>query len=179
MPEISDEELAWFQAQARTAQFAENLYNHPKVSKQAKALIKEAYPDLEIPGYDAQQYVDRKFAERDEKAAEAAKREHDAEVERQWKEQRAATQKRYGFTDEAMAELEKLMVERKVADYDVAATYHAAKNPKTSQPTFSDQYWNYQKRDGWADIAKDPEGWARNEILGALRNEEAKQRDRF
>jgi hypothetical protein len=179
MPEITEEQLEWFQKQAQTAQFVESIYNNPRTSTKAKALIKEAYPDLEIPGYDAQQYVDQRFAERDQRAAEYARQQREANEDRMWREQREATQKKYGFTEEAMADLEKTMKDRSVADYEVAATYHVAKNPKTSQPTFDDNRWNYQKSDNWGEISKDPEGWARNEILGAIRNDEARQRNQF
>jgi hypothetical protein len=80
-----------------------------------------------------------------------------------------------------MKELEKFMFERNVGDYEVAATYHAAKNPKPSEPTagYKDPYYNFGKGDLFKEIAKDPEGWGRDEIIKAIRNDEARNRNAF
>ena len=66
-----------------------------------------------------------------------------------------------------MTELEKMMVERGVGDYEVAAHWKAAKDPKPVEAQYNDGHWNHSKKEGWEQIAKDPEGWARSQLMGA------------
>jgi hypothetical protein len=181
MPALTDQQYADLMRKAQTADFVESIWNNPQFSNDAKALVKKAYPNLEIPGFDQQQYVDKQFADRDHRAAEDAKRAREAEEDRRWKEERARVQQERGFTDDTMKEIEQAMVERKIGDYEAAADHYAARHPKTSDPADGgDHFWNYQKKEGWGDIAKDPEGWARKEILGAIRSDQARARqDRF
>lgn len=175
--QISDEEDAVYRQQANIVKFIESIYNDPQLNREAKALIKKKYPTLQIPDYDIMSEVDRRFAEERQQrdAAENEKRQK-AEQER-FENQRGQTKQKYGFTDEAMTDLEKFMVEHNVGDYEVAATYHAVKNPKPSEATFDDQRWNHSKQEGFAEIAKDPEAWGKAEIMKALHNdqERAKQ----
>ena len=80
----------------------------------------------------------------------------------------AGVLKEYGFTDEGMEKLERVMVERNIGDYEAAAVLMAAKEPKTAEATYDSHYWNHNKKPGWQEIAKDTEAWGRNEILGAI-----------
>jgi hypothetical protein len=174
--QIEDDEYNFLQQRRQVADFVESIYNDPQLSKEAKALIKKKYPTLQIPDYDIETKVDQRFKERDDRereAAETARRQADDEA---YKSKRKKTQDEYGFTDDAMKELEDFMIERNIGDYEVAATYKAAKSPKTTDPTqaYDDQRWNHAQRDGFAEVAKDPEGWARKEILGAIFRDEQK-----
>jgi hypothetical protein len=175
---ISDEEYKYLQDKRMTADFVESIYNDPKFNKQAKALIKEKYPNLSIPDFDLEQKVEQRFSAEDQKkqreAAEAAARA-DREA---WNASRAKVQKQYGFTDEAMKDLEKWMHEKAVADHEVAAEYRASKNPQTSSPTYDSQFWHHEKASDFNEIAKDPEAWGRKEILGAIHRDEERARGR-
>ncbi|HEY2530272.1 MAG TPA: hypothetical protein VGJ20_20440 [Xanthobacteraceae bacterium] len=174
---IPDEEYTFLQGRRQVADFVESIYNDPQLNKEAKALIKKKYPNMAIPDYDIEQRVEERFAtekrERDER--ESKQRE---ETERsRFLDTRKKTQDAYGFTDQAMDDLEKLMIERNVGDYEVAAKFVASQNPKPSEATFNDGRWNHDKAPGFKEIAADPEGWARSEILKSLYNdqERAKQ----
>lgn len=174
--QIEDDEYSFLQQRRQVADFVESIYNDPQLSKEAKALIKKKYPNLQIPDFDIETKVDARFAERDRRESEereAARRERE---EAAYKTSRQKTQQEYGFTDDAMKELEDFMIERNIGDYEVAATYKAAKMPKTTDPTqaYDDQRWNHAQKDGFAEVAKDPEGWARKEILGAIFRDEQK-----
>ena len=103
----------------------------------------------------------------------AAKADRDA-----WNASRAKVKKDYGFTDEGMADLEKWMHEKAVADHEVAAEYRASKNPQTSSPTYDSQFWRHEQADNFNEIAKDPEAWGRKEILGAIHRDEERARGR-
>jgi|SRR5580692_2437598 hypothetical protein len=175
---ITDEEYNYLQNKRMTADFVESIYNDPKFNKQAKALIKEKYPNLSIPDFDLEQKVEQRFSAEDQKkqkeAAEAAaKADRDA-----WNASRAKVQKQYGFTDEGMKDLETWMHEKAVADHEVAAEYRASKNPQMSSPTFDSQFWHHEKAPEFAEIAKDPEAWGRKEILGAIHRDEERARGR-
>ena len=122
---------------------------------------------MAIPDYDIEQRLEERLAadkkERDDRETGAAQPNRPTKIRQHL---RKKTQEQYGFTDKAMEDLEKLMLERNVGDYEVAAQYMASKEPRPSDATaFSDGRWNIDKAPGFAEIAKDPEGWGRSEIL--------------
>ena len=166
--EITDEEYNFLQSRRQVADFVESIYNDPALSKEAKALIKKKYPQVQIPDLDIEERLTQRLDEDRKQREEEKRAAREAEEEKRFNETRARVQKEYGYTEDGMKELEKMMLERNIGDYEVAATYHATKNPKTSDATQHDGLWHHQKQDNFADIAKDPEGWARNEIFGAL-----------
>jgi hypothetical protein len=159
---IEDREYNFLQGRRQVADFVESIWNDPQLNTEAKALVKRKYPNLKIPDYDLEQHVNKRIDE-------DRRERREAEENKKFSELRANTQKQYGFTDEAMKDLEKFMVEKNVGDYDVAAGYLASKEPpKTSQATYQDQYWNHGKGDNWKEVTADPEGWARGEILKTI-----------
>lgn len=173
---ISDQEDAWYKGQAEIAAFANALYADPNLSPRLKRMIKEKYPQISMPDIDIEDRVEARLAERDRVDQEAKAAQTREEQDRAWQERRAKTQKDYGFTPEGMEKLEKMMVDRNVGDYEVAASYMAAKEPKPSEGSFDHFRWNHDKQPGWAEIAKDPEGWGRGEILKAIRADQERER---
>jgi hypothetical protein len=175
---ISDEEYNFLQGRRQVADFVESIYNDPQLAREAKALIKKKYPHLNIPDFDIEQRVDERFEkERQEREAREDAQRKAAEDDR-FKKLRDKTKADYGFTDEAMAKLEQLMVDRNIGDYEAAAMLMASKEPKTSEPTFDSQHWNHDKQDNFAEISKDPEAWGRSELMRAIRADEQKARER-
>jgi hypothetical protein len=173
---ISDEEYKFLQDKRMTADFVEGIYNDPQLNKEAKRLIKKKYPNLAIPDYDMEQKIEQRFSAADQaKAKEAADARAKADRDA-WNASRAKVQKQYGFTDEGLADLEKWMHEKAVADHEVAAEYRAQKNPQTSSPTYDSQFWRHDKAPDFAEIAKDPEAWGRKEIIGAINRDEERAR---
>jgi hypothetical protein len=175
---ISDEEYKYLQDKRMTADFVESIYNDPQLNKEAKRLIKRKYPNLAIPDFDIETKVEQRFNAEDQKKAKEAADAAAAADRAAWNASRAKVQKEYGFTDEAMKDLEKWMHEKAVADHEVAAEYRASKNPQTSSPTYDSQFWHHEKADGFAEIAKDPEAWGRKELLGAIHRDEERARGR-
>jgi hypothetical protein len=175
---ISDDEYSFLQNKKMTADFVESIYNDPQLNREAKKLIKRKYPNLAIPDYDIEQSVNARLdADKQEReAAKAAERQKADDAA--WKTQRKKTQDAYGFTDQAMTDMEKWMQEKGVGDYDVAAEYRASKNPKTSDPTFDSQYWHHDKAPDFKEIAQDPEAWGRKEILSAINRDTERARGR-
>jgi hypothetical protein len=168
---IEDREYQFLQGRRQVADFVESIWNDPSLNNEAKALVKRKYPQLKIPDYDLEQHVNRRLDD-------DRRERKEAEENKKFQELRANAQKQYGFTDKAMEELEKMMVEKNVGDYDVAATYVAAKEPKPSQATaVQDHYWSHAKQDNWGEVTKDPEAWARGEILKTIYGEQDKARN--
>jgi hypothetical protein len=173
---LTAEEALYADQRRQTADFADSIFNDPKLNKQVKAIIKQKYPDLPIPDYDMEASIDARFAERDKKENDARAAAAKADDDARFKDLRAQTQKQYGLTDEAMERMEKMMIERNIGDYDAAATYFATKEPKTSEANWDETRWHHEKTEGWGELAKDPEAWGRNEILKAIRNDQANAR---
>lgn len=174
--QIEDREYAFLQGRRQVADFVESIWNDPQLNTEAKALIKKKYPNLQIPEYDLEQRVTQRLNEERAAREQVEITRKQAEDKHKFDEIRTQTQKEYGFTDQAMEDMEKMMVERNVGDYEVAARYMASKEPKVSEVTYQDQYWNHDKSPQWGEVAKDPEGWARGELLKTLRNEQQRSR---
>lgn len=178
--EISDAEYQEYQTAKQIAALAGEVWDDPQLGPAAKELVKRKRPGLQIPDHDIRTEMRQGFANlekkhEDEKAAERQQREDEY-----WKNQRKKVQDEFGFTEDGIKDLEKFMLERNIGDYEVAATYHAAKNPKASEPTsYKDPYYQFGKSDTFKEIAKDPEEWGRSEILKALHNDQKRSRNAF
>lgn len=175
---LSDEEYAFLQNKRMTADFVESIYNDPQLNKEAKRLIKRKYPNMPIPDFDMEERLDARLKSEDDAKR---KQETDAQTARDadaWKTSREKVKADYGFTDDGLKELETWMQDHAVADHEVAASYRASKNPKTTEPTYDSQFWHHEKADNFAEIAKEPEAWARREILGAIQRDAERARGR-
>lgn len=171
---ISDEEDRYLQDRRNVADFVESIYNDPTLNKEAKRLIKKKYPNIQIPDLDIEEKVESRFDAEKKQRDDAARLARQKEEDERLKTERARVQKEYGFTEEAMKELDQFMLDKGVDDYDVAATYKASKEPKASEPTNESRFWNHDKQEGFAEITRDPEKWGEKEILRALRADEAR-----
>ena len=168
---ISDEEYNYLVGRKNVADLAESTWN--KLGDEAKALLKKAHPDLPITDYDLKVGMQKQF--------DAFKKEHTDREEKKRKDEeaaeiakkRAAAQKKFSLTDEGMSKVEELMKERYIGDYDVAASYYAAANPVPIEAGHDAGRWNHDKQKDWAEVAKDPERWTRNEIHNAVLRDEA------
>jgi hypothetical protein len=174
--QLSDEEYNFLQSRRMTADFVESIYNDPQLNKEAKRLIKKKYPNLAIPDLDIEDRVQAQLnAERDHRAAKEAEEKRKAD-DAKWRAERERVQKQYSFTDDGMRELEGWMTDKGVGDYEVAAGYRAAKNPRASEPTYDSQFWHHDRTPDFKEIAKDPEAWGRREILGAIQRDQERER---
>lgn len=175
--QLTDEEYNFLQARRQVADFVESIYNDPQLNREAKALIKKKYPNLQIPDYDIEQRVeDRLSKDREEReTAEQAKRRQ--EEDERFKKQRKATQDKYQFTDEAMTRLENMMIERNIGNYEDAAELMAAREPKPMGATDDNHFYHFDKQDTFKEIAKDPEAWGRGEIMKAIRTDQERARN--
>lgn len=178
--EISDEEYNFLQGRRQVADFVEPIYNHPQWGKEAKRLIKQVYPNVKIPDYDIEEQVNARFDAEEKKRTEAAAAETKAAQDRKWRDARAKVIKDYGFTDDGIKRLEQFMVDNEVASYEVAASYMASKEPKTSEAQYAQHYWHHDRQPEWGEMVKDPEGWAFNQFVQAMaKDEQRAKQQRF
>lgn len=175
--QIEDREYNFLQGRRQVADFVESIWNDPQLNMEAKALIKKKYPNLSIPEYDLEKRVEQRLGEERAAREQVEVSRKQIEDKKRFEELRSKTQKEYGFTDAAMEDMEKMMVERNIGDYEVAATYLASKEPKPAEATYQDQYWNHDKAANWGEITKDPEKWARGEILKTLSDQQQRARN--
>lgn len=174
---VSDEEWNFLQRKRQVADLVEPIYDDPQLSPRAKALLKEKYPHMKIDDYDLEQKFEARFEAERKAREEAETARRNEEAQERFQNTRKKVQDQYGFTPEGMDELEKFMVEKNVGDYDVAAEYLAAKKPKPIDAEYSDGRWNHSKAPGFAEIAADPEGWGRGEILKTLYSIQEKEKN--
>ena len=170
--QISDEEYAFLQGRRQVADFVEPIYNHPKTGREAKRLIKEVYPNVKIPDYDIEQQVMQRLDAEQKKRDDAEAAAKQKATDDAWQARRAEVQKKYGFTDEGMKRLEDWMVENQIGNYDTAARAKAALDPPTSAPDYDAGHWHHERQEGWAEMAKDPEAYARNAFIQAAYKDE-------
>jgi hypothetical protein len=175
---LTDEQVAQLRQFAEEAQrnkgiadMMNGIYNDPQLGEEARALIKKKYPNLPMPDYDTKRAVNERLDREKQERADEAKAARDKEADERFRQARADTQKQFGFTDDAMSRLEKLMMERNIGDYEAAATYMASKEPQPSEETagFDRHFWHHDRQDEFKQIADDPEGWARSELAKAVR----------
>ena len=180
--ELTDEEWAYYQGRKQVADFVETIWNDPTLSSEAKRLVKKKYPQVQIPDFDIEEKVTARLDKEKQEREEAERKRAESEQEKHFKDLRAKTQQEYGFTDEGMKDLEQFMLDNNVGSYEVAASYRASKQPKPSDADADpgrDHFWNHAKQDGFAAISADPEGWARKELLTAIRKDEQKAKGSF
>ena len=172
MPVISDQEYARLKGREQVADFVEPIYNSKELGSEARALIKKAYPNLQIEGYDLKQELQGQIAQVRNEIQETERARKDGEEREKFNRVRQETKDKHKFTDDAMDRLEKLMIERNIGDYEAGALLLATKEPKPMESTHgTSRFWEHEKQDGFAEISKDPEKWGYNQILGAARRD--------
>jgi hypothetical protein len=175
--EISDDEYNALMGKAQVADFVETIWNDPQLAPEAKRLVKKKYPQVQIPDYDIESRLHQRVDHEVKRFEEYERKKIADEQERKFQNLRNETKTKYGLTDEGMSDLEKFMMEKNIGDYEVAAEYRIAKTPKQSDADYGrDHFWDHSKQKGFSDVSADPEGWARKEILGAIRRDEEKNR---
>jgi hypothetical protein len=167
--EISDQDHAYYENRRMVADFVESIYNDPALNKEAKRLIKKKYPNLQIPDFDIEEKVEARFAQEKKTRDDSAEEKRKKDETEKWQADRKAAQEKYGYNDEDMKTLEKMMVELQIPNYDVAATYKRSLDPAASEPQNESRFWRHDQQEGFAEIAKDPEKWGEAQILRALR----------
>jgi len=180
---LTDEQAAELRtrlSQAETnrqiAEAASKLWNDPERGNRAKALWKEQFPDSDLAEYDVEQRINQRLDREAQERRDAEKAAREREQDEQLARNRRETQERYKATDDAMTRLEKMMIEKNVGDYEVAAQHFFSREPQPSDDAgFDSQFWHHDRSDLFKEITADPEEWGRKEILKTIREGERRQ----
>jgi tRNA U34 5-methylaminomethyl-2-thiouridine-forming methyltransferase MnmC len=176
--QLTDEEFNFLQARRQVADFVESIYNDPQLNREAKALIKKKYPNLQIPDYDIESKLESRLNKEKEEREAERERQRRADEDAKFAKMRKQTQDKHGFTDDAMARLEQLMIDRNIGDYEAGAMLLASKEPKPMDAGGQhDGFWHVDKQKGFEEIAKDPEAWGRAEIMRAIHTDQERERN--
>lgn len=177
MVEVPDHEYKRLLGQDQVVQFIQPIIDSPQTGPKAKALIKEVYPQVSIPDYDLRQEFNQKIEDMKKQQEDTERAKQQAAQKAEWDTQKGEVKKEYGFTEDGIKDLEKYMVENNIGSYKIAAEYRASKNPKPIDAHHHDGFWHHTKSEGFGEIAKDPEGWAHNEIYGALLRDQERMKN--
>lgn len=132
MPSLEDLTVDQLLAHAQTlsgpANIANALVNNPETRTETLKLIKKLNPAISIPELDAAAPIESKLEDIQKQLRErdAQLREHQARAEIE--HQRSALKQQYGFTDQDIQEVEKIMMDEKepIPTYGAAARYYKA-----------------------------------------------------
>lgn len=153
------------------ALLAEHLFTRPKARPVMEDLIAQELGDKAadaIPGYRARKEVDKRLAELDAKIAAFDQREAAATARREFDAEWSRVVSAGLVSDEDRAEVEKIMAERKTANYEDAAERLAAQRRAAIAPPRSDartmQVPGVKGAGGdwFKGIIENPEEWGRN-----------------
>lgn len=158
------------------AEGATRLWNHKELGNDAKALWKKAFPEDEIQGFDTEQRVVAELAKLRQELAEEKKKNEEKAQDDDLASRRKALKDKRGYSDEDVEKLEKTMVERGISHHEDAADLMAARSPAPSEgdASYDRHFWRHDQAPQYKEIASDPEGYGRREILKTLREMQAK-----
>jgi hypothetical protein len=187
MPTISEEQAQQIRQQLeenqrlrQALQGAQELWNDPQLGREAKALWKKKWPDAQIDGFDQEQRLNEIVTDFDKKREDEKKEAAIKERADRLASQREEVRQRGNYTDDGMKNLEKMMQERDIIDYEAGDLLFRQKNPPPSDGVsdVDSHYMNYDRHPAAQELARDPERWGFNELVKAVERD-AKQRQRF
>lgn len=157
-----------YEQRDQLAALMRELSDNPATRKEVLRLTKKIKPDLVIPELDIEESttsaVSETRRELEAMRAELAQKRAEEDLERR---RNALIRKGYAASDEDVEEIEKVMLEKKIADHDTAAEYwqwmkqSAAPTPTGYNPSAINKF-------DLSKYYKNPVGAARDEAAKAL-----------
>jgi hypothetical protein len=156
------------EAQAELAALAKSLAEDPKTRKQFLQLTKQVRPDVPIPEIEIEERTNAvlETANKRVESLEAKLRAKDAKEELERRRTNLRT-KQLADSDEDIADIEKLMIEKGIANHETAAEYHSWMK-QAAAPTPSQFPQPVMSRFNTQDYMKNPVGAARDAAHAAL-----------
>jgi hypothetical protein len=156
------------EAQAELAALAKSLAEDPKTRKQFLQLTKQVRPDVPIPEIEIEERTNAvlETANKRVESLEAKLRAKDAKEELERRRNNLRT-KQLAESDEDIADIEKLMIEKGIANHETAAEYHSWMK-QAAAPTPSQFPSPVMSRFNTQDYMKNPVGAARDAAHAAL-----------
>jgi len=156
------------EAQAELAALAKSLAEDPKTRKQFLQLTKQVRPDVPIPEIEIEERTNEVLADANKRVesleAKLRAKEAKEELERRRNELKA---KQLISSDEEISEIEKLMIDKGIANHETAAQYHSFMK-QAAAPTPSQFPQPVMSKFNTQDYMKNPVGAARDAAHAAL-----------
>jgi len=155
-------------AQAELAALARTLAENPTTRKQFLQLTKQVRPDVPIPEIEIEERTNSVLAQAEDrvKSLEDKLRQKEAREELQ-KRRDAIVRKGLVDSEDDVKEVEKIMVEKGIANHETAAEYHSWMK-QMSAPTPSQFPQPVMAKFNTKDFMKNPVGAARDAAHAAL-----------
>jgi hypothetical protein len=156
------------EAQAELAALAKSLAEDPKTRRQFLQLTKQVRPDVPIPEIEIEERTSAVLEQANSRveSLEAKLRQKDAKEELQ-RRRNNLKDKQLASSDEDIAEIEKLMIDKGIANHETAAEYHSWMK-QASTPTPSQFPQPVMSKFNTQDYMKNPVGAARDAAHQAL-----------
>ena len=156
------------EAQAELAALAKSLAEDPKTRKQFLQLTKQVRPDVPIPEIEIEERTNEVLADANKRveSLEAKLRQKEAKEELDRRRQ-TLRQKQLIESDDEIPEIEKLMIEKGIANHETAAEYHQWMK-QAAAPTPSQFPQPVMSKFNTQDYMKNPVGAARDAAHAAL-----------
>ena len=156
------------EAQAELAALAKSLAEDPKTRKQFLQLTKQVRPDVPIPEIEIEERTNTALenATKRMESLEAKLRQKEAKEELE-RRRNDLKKKSLVESDDEISEIEKLMIEKGIANHETAAEYHQYMKQMTA-PTPSQFPQPVMSKFNTKDYMKNPVGAARDAAHAAL-----------
>ena len=156
------------EAQAELAALAKSLAEDPKTRKQFLQLTKQVRPDVPIPEIEIEERTNEVLADANKRveSLEAKLRAKEAKEELE-RRRSSLKQKQLVDSDDDIQEIEKLMIDKGIANHETAAEYHQYMKQMTA-PTPSQFPQPVMSKFNTKDYMKNPVGAARDAAHAAL-----------
>ena len=156
------------EAQAELAALAKTLAENPSTRKQFLQLTKQVRPDVPIPEIEIEERTNSVLAEANKKVETLEQRLRQKEAKEELEKRRLALiKKNLVQSEDDIAEVEKLMVEKGIASHETAAEYHQWMK-QAAAPTPSQFPQPVMSKFNTKDFMKNPVGAARDAAHAAL-----------
>lgn len=156
------------EAQAELAALAKTLAENPSTRKQFLQLTKQVRPDVPIPEIEIEERTNSVLAEANKKVETLEQRLRQKEAKEELEKRRITLlKKNLVQSEDEIAEVEKLMVEKGIANHETAAEYHQWMK-QAAAPTPSQFPQPVMSKFNTKDFMKNPVGAARDAAHAAL-----------
>jgi len=164
---MSLEDLS-LEARDELAALAKKLADNPKTGKEFLSLTKSVNPDLPIPELEIEDRTTSALDQmRQENEAIRAKLREKEAMETLEKRRNALMKKGLIQSEDDIPQVEKVMLDKKIADHETAAEYWQWMK-QTAEPTASSYQPNTMSKWDLSKFMKNPVGAARDEAFKAL-----------
>lgn len=151
------------------AQIAKGLTDNPETRSSFLGLVKKTDPSMSIPELDIPERMYTVLAEERSKREALENKIMERDARDNVMNRREAIKKSKGLSDEDVAEVEKIMVEKGISNHDTAAEFMVAQRQSAKPTPFQAGYGSHQQ----PQIDTKPYGgniaqWARNEAAATI-----------